>query len=82
MATKEKLNPKLLEAVAANPPKSPLPTAADRAYLRGLKRRGYTEGEIRHIAAQAGLTTTPDLFKVREKRAPKKAESEPESAAK
>ena len=51
---KAKVNPKLIEAAEATPPKNPAASAADRTYLRGLRRRGYTEEEIKVVAHKAG----------------------------
>lgn len=68
---KAKVNPKLIEAAESTPPKNPAPSAADRTYLRGLRRRGYTEDEIKVVAQKAGLLMPPDLFVPRKKPAPK-----------
>ena len=68
---KTKINPRLLEAAESTPPKNPAPSAADRTYLRGLRRRGYTEDEIKVVAQKAGLVMPPDLFVPRKKTAPK-----------
>lgn len=59
MATKKiPVNNKLLEAAAATPPANPALTGPDRAFLRGLKRRGYTEQEIIALGSKAGLKVT------------------------
>jgi len=64
MATKKTpINAKLLEAVTATPPTNPALTGADRTFLRGLKRRGYTEAEIIAIGKKAGMTFTSDDLK-------------------
>jgi hypothetical protein len=61
MATKHhaKVNLSLLEAVKETPPKNPAITGADKTYLRGLIRRGYTHDEIVAIGAKAGLKVNP-----------------------
>lgn len=61
MATKHfsKVNASLLEAVKDTPPKNPAITGADKTYLRGLIRRGYTHEEIISIGAKAGLKVNP-----------------------
>lgn len=65
---KMKVSDKLLAAVEAIPPKNPAPSAQDRAYLRGLKRRGYTEAEIRAVAQKAGFgELAPDFFTPKKK---------------
>ena len=59
MATKKiPVNSKLLEAAAATPPTNPALTGSDRAFLRGLTRRGYTEQEIIALGRKAGLNVT------------------------
>lgn len=69
MATKKApVNSKLLEVVTATPPASPALTGADRVFLRGLKRRGYTELEIIAIGEKAGMTVTSDDLKPKEKK--------------
>ena len=67
---KTKVNPKLVEAAEATPPKNPAASAADRTYLRGLRRRGYTEEEIKVVANKAGLAMPPDLFVSKKKSPP------------
>lgn len=65
---KSKVKEALLKAVEENPPKTPALSAADKTYLRGLKRRGYTEGEITVIVQKAGLLVPPDLFEQKKKK--------------
>ena len=43
-------------------PANPALSAADKTYLRGLRRRGYTQEEIKTIASDAGFTVPGDLF--------------------
>jgi hypothetical protein len=70
MATKKApVNSKLLEAVTATPPQNPALTGPDRVFLRGLKRRGYTEFEIIAIGKKAGMTVTADDLKPKKKAA-------------
>lgn len=69
MATKKKTaHEKLLEAVATTPPMNPALTSADRVFLRGLKRRGYTESEIIAIGKKAGFIVTSESLKPAVKR--------------
>lgn len=64
MATKKaQVNEKLLEVVASTPPKNPALTGADRTFLRGLKRRGYTNEEIKGIGIKAGLNVKDEDLK-------------------
>ena len=59
MATKKtQVNSRLLEAAAATPPANPALTGPDRAFLRGLARRGYTQQEIIALGEKAGLKLT------------------------
>lgn len=51
------------------PPANPAPSAADKVFLRGLKKRGYTEQEIISIAAKGGYQITPDLFVIKPRKA-------------
>lgn len=69
--TKAKINDNLLAAAEAIPPKNPAPTAADKSYLRGLRRRGYTDEEIRAVARKAGFgELAPDFFVPKKKAQP------------
>jgi hypothetical protein len=69
MASKRQpVDPKLAEVFQAAPPANPSPTSADKNYLRGLKKRGYTEEEIIRIAAKAGYVITPALFVIKPKK--------------
>lgn len=71
MATKKPaINNKLLDVVAATPPINPALTSADLSFLRGLKRRGYTDNEIIAISQKAGLKVSAEQLVVN-KRAPK-----------
>lgn len=65
---KSKVKEALLKVVEATPPKIPALSSADKTYLRGLKRRGYTEGEIVAIVQKAGLSVPPDLFEQKKKK--------------
>lgn len=68
MATKKIMaNAKLVDAGTEAIPINPALTWADRAYLRGLKRRGFTEAEIIGIGKKAGFTVTPDDLKPKAK---------------
>lgn len=71
MATKKTpVNSKLLEVTAATPPANPAITRADLSFLRGLKRRGYTDAEIIGISQKSGLKVSAEQLVVT-KRAPK-----------
>lgn len=60
MSTKKPpVNPALINAVSNTPPKNPAITSADKTYLKGLIRRGYTHDEIISIGAKAGLKVNP-----------------------
>lgn len=65
---KQAVNEKLAGVFAETPPENPAPSAADKTYLRGLKKRGYTEAEIIQVAAKAGFKITPDLFIIKPKK--------------
>ena len=62
MAIKQKPNEKLVAAFAETKPAKPALSAADKTYLRGLRRQGYTNDEIKAVAAKAGFDIPPDLF--------------------
>jgi len=63
MATKSKPNQLLLDAFKDASPKSPALTNADRTYLRGLTRRGFTHEEILNIAQKTGIKVTAEDLK-------------------
>lgn len=70
MATKKvAVNEALMKAFENAKPKNPALTGADKAFLRGLKRRGFTLEEIKVIAADAGFLVPDDLFEARKKSA-------------
>ena len=51
----------LVAAFEKTRPANPALSAADKTYLRGLRRRG-TQEEIKTIASDAGFTVPGDLF--------------------
>jgi hypothetical protein len=74
MATKKPpVNPALINAVINTPPKNPAITSADKTYLKGLIRRGYTHDEIISIGAKAGLKVNPQDLITNGKKAVKAA---------
>jgi hypothetical protein len=63
MATKAKPRQSLIDAFKDEAPQNPALNSADKAYLRGLVRRGFTHDEIVAIAAKHGIkVTTSDLI--------------------
>lgn len=65
---REPVSSKLAEAFTAAPPANPAPSSSDKAYLKGLKKRGYTESEIIQIAKKAGFNITTELFIIKPKK--------------
>jgi Holliday junction resolvasome RuvABC DNA-binding subunit len=59
---KEEVNQKLMDVFSAEKPANPAPVGADRRYMLGLMKRGYTPQEITNIAAKAGYKLTPEFF--------------------
>jgi hypothetical protein len=53
-----KANKLLIDAFKDATPKTPAITGADRVYLRGLTRRGFTNDEILAIASKTGMKVT------------------------
>lgn len=66
-AKKQEVSEKLAKAFEAVEPKNPALSGADKIYLRGLQRRGFTESEIRDVAQKAGFVVPADLFQKKEK---------------
>lgn len=62
---KQKPAEALLAAVAATRPANPALSAADKTYLRGLRRQGYTQPEIIAIAQSAGYQVPDNLFQTK-----------------
>jgi hypothetical protein len=58
----EKPNQKLVDAFKNERPANPALSAADKSYLRGLRRQGYTQDEITNIAGKSGFAVPADLF--------------------
>lgn len=68
MATKKiQVNEGLVKAFENAKPANPALTSADRTYLRGLRRRGFTQEEIKQIANNAGFQVPADLFESKKK---------------
>lgn len=59
---------KLASVFSETLPANPAPSTSDKAYLKGLKKRGYTETEIIQIAAKAGFKITPEMLIVKAKK--------------
>lgn len=64
MATSKAKQPAqgLVDAFAKVRPANPALSAADKTYLRGLRRQGYTQDEIKRVASNAGFNVPSDLF--------------------
>ena len=54
------VNQALVEAFKNATPKTPVLTSADKTYLRGLTKRGFTHDEILDITTNAGFKVMPD----------------------
>lgn len=68
MATKKQaVNETLAKAFEAVKPANPALSSADKTYLRGLRRRGFTQQEIQTIAQNAGFQVPDDLFEPQKK---------------
>lgn len=65
--TKAKPLQLLVDAFKDAQPKNPALSGTDRAYLRGLMRRGFTVDEIIAIGAKAGVKVTADDLKPKTK---------------
>lgn len=48
-------------------PETPIMTSAEKRYFKGLKKRGYSEAQIRLGIEKAGYTAGPDFFVVKAK---------------
>lgn len=69
MATKKvAVNQSLVKAFENAKPKNPALTGADKAFLRGLKRRGFTLEEIKAIAGESGFIVPDDLFEIKKRK--------------
>jgi hypothetical protein len=68
MAKKQsEVSEKLLEVFSTVTPANPKPIGADRRYLLGLQKRGFTPTEIINVAAKAGFKLTPEFFVLKKK---------------
>lgn len=68
MATKKQtVNEALVKAFENAKPANPALSSADKTYLRGLRRRGFTMEEIQNVAAKAGFEVPADLFESKKK---------------
>lgn len=63
---------KLASVFAETTPANPAPTTSDLAYLKSLKKRGYTDTEIIQIASKAGFRITTEMLVIKAKK-PKEA---------
>lgn len=66
-AKKQAVNADLAKAFEAVQPANPALSSADKTYLRGLRRRGFTQVEIQDVAKKAGFVVPPDLFENKKK---------------
>ena len=66
----EKPNPNLIEAFTNERPAKPALSSADKRYLRGLRRQGYTQTEIEQIGKKSGFDVPADLFTSKKKTTP------------
>jgi hypothetical protein len=66
--TTQQVNAKLASVFAEVQPANPAPSSTDKAYLRGLKKRGFTDAEIIQVAAKAGFKITADMLVVKPKK--------------
>lgn len=64
---KQSVNQDLASAFAEVKPKNPALSSADKTYLRGLRRRGFTQDEITDVAKKAGFSVPSDLFEHKQK---------------
>lgn len=71
MAKHQAANNDLMKAFEAVKPANPALSSADKTYLRGLCRRGFTQAEIQTVAQKAGFQVPADLFEPKKKVAPK-----------
>ena len=62
------VNEKLTSIFSEVQPANPAPSSTDKAYLRGLKKRGFTDNEIIQVAAKAGYKITADMLIVKPKK--------------
>jgi hypothetical protein len=62
------VNEKLASVFSDVQPANPSPSSTDKAYLRGLKKRGFTDAEIIQVAAKAGFKITADMLVVKPKK--------------
>ena len=69
---------KLASVFAETTPANPAPTTSDLAYLKSLKKRGYTDTEIIQIASKAGFKITAEMLVIKAKK-PKEAPAAPAS---
>jgi hypothetical protein len=56
------LNEALAKVASEAKPANPIASSTDKAYLKGLKRRGFTDAELIALAAKAGLLVTAEML--------------------
>jgi hypothetical protein len=52
----------LLDLVESTKPASPVMSAAEKTYFKSLKKRGFSEEQIRKFIISAGYSAEPDFF--------------------
>ena len=68
MATKKvAVNERLAMAFEKAKPANPALSSADKTFLRGMRRRGFTLEEIQKVAADAGFEVPENLFDTKKK---------------
>lgn len=71
-----KVNPLLQASVELVTPEIPVLSTADKSYLKGLKKKGYSDQQIIAIAAKSGFKIEAQFLAVR----PKLSEAERDAA--
>lgn len=59
---KAKVNEALKKELDAMTPANPVLSSADKAYLRGLMRRGFSEQQIRSAVQKVGMEIPANFF--------------------
>lgn len=61
------LNELLAEVTSTAKPANPALSSTDKAYLKGLKKRGFTDAELIALATKAGLKVTAEMLVVKQR---------------
>lgn len=60
--------PDLLALIESTKPQTPIMSSAEKTYFKSLKKRGFSEEQIKKFIEKAGYSITSDFFVIKTKK--------------